>query len=272
MLMLCPCAAHSLLPEHRCTELWISHLRVYVCACVCVLCARVCADVCVLRPCLTFSSYPSFGTLSQHFPWKPHSSGHPWYLQIWSGALVLTCAHWFDPPQEFVVHTPNTLSQKYWITNGAVHAQLRQCMQCHLIPFPLSRCSLIDDAACRHAFVALLAACIAMGGGLCAAHLPLIILPYLLGWAVVFAQLICQGTNHGVHGLLVRIRCVGEVVGGGGRPLNLDERFTQSSSPVVGLMALPFCTPRATDGNAAVKERDAHHESTVKVQHSSCTS
>jgi acyl-CoA oxidase len=24
--------------------------------------------------------------------------------------------------QEFVIHTPTTLAQKYWITNGAVHA------------------------------------------------------------------------------------------------------------------------------------------------------
>jgi acyl-CoA oxidase len=46
------------------------------------------------------------------------------------------------------VHTPNALAQKYWITNGAVHAQ----------------------------------------------------------WAVVFAQLRVGAANHGIHGLLVRIR------------------------------------------------------------------
>lgn len=50
--------------------------------------------------------------------------------------------------QEFIIHTPTTLAQKYWITNSAVHAQ----------------------------------------------------------WAAVFAQLIIGGTNHGVHGFLVRIR------------------------------------------------------------------
>ncbi len=49
---------------------------------------------------------------------------------------------------EFVVHSPTVLSQKYWITNGAIHAK----------------------------------------------------------WAVVFCQLLIGGANHGVHGLLVRIR------------------------------------------------------------------
>lgn len=30
----------------------------------------------------------------------------------------------YDPAQhEFVINTPSTLAQKYWITNGAVHAQ-----------------------------------------------------------------------------------------------------------------------------------------------------
>ena len=50
--------------------------------------------------------------------------------------------------QEFVVHTPSALAQKYWITNSAVHAK----------------------------------------------------------WCVVFAQLLIEGTNHGIHGFLVRIR------------------------------------------------------------------
>jgi acyl-CoA oxidase len=27
-----------------------------------------------------------------------------------------------DKKQEFIVNSPTTLSQKYWITNGAVHA------------------------------------------------------------------------------------------------------------------------------------------------------
>ncbi|KAK8731426.1 hypothetical protein OTU49_007604 [Cherax quadricarinatus] len=49
---------------------------------------------------------------------------------------------------EFIVNTPTTLAQKYWITNGAVHAK-------HII---------------------------------------------------VFAQLIIDGVNNGIHGILVRIR------------------------------------------------------------------
>lgn len=67
----------------------------------------------------------------------------------------------YDPSsEEFVVHTPTTLAQKYWITNASVHAQ----------------------------------------------------------WAVVFAHLWVAGTNHGIHGFLVRIRgddmapCAGVVI------------------------------------------------------------
>ena len=55
----------------------------------------------------------------------------------------------YDPAtKEFVVNTPTPLAQKYWITNGAVHA--KHC--------------------------------------------------------VVFAQLIVGGSNHGIHGVVVRIR------------------------------------------------------------------
>ena len=55
----------------------------------------------------------------------------------------------YDPASdELVVHTPSTLAQKYWITNGAVHAH----------------------------------------------------------FAVVFARLLVGGEDHGVHGVLVRIR------------------------------------------------------------------
>ncbi|KAJ9533953.1 hypothetical protein QJQ45_027022 [Haematococcus lacustris] len=61
---------------------------------------------------------------------------------------MATTAHYDPQTQEFVVHTPNTLASKYWITNSAVHAH----------------------------------------------------------WCVVFAQLYTKGVNHGVHGLLVRIR------------------------------------------------------------------
>jgi acyl-CoA oxidase len=57
-----------------------------------------------------------------------------------------TTAHYDTVTQEFIIHTPTTLAQKYWITNSAVHAQ----------------------------------------------------------WSVVFAQLFINGTNHGIHGFLVR--------------------------------------------------------------------
>eukprot|EP00798_Chlamydomonas_sp_ICE-L_P003156 gene3156-13169_t len=59
-----------------------------------------------------------------------------------------TTATYDRTTEEFVVHTPTTLAQKYWITNSAVHAK----------------------------------------------------------WCVVFAQLMIGGTNHGIHGILVRIR------------------------------------------------------------------
>ena len=59
-----------------------------------------------------------------------------------------TTATYDKATQEFIVNTPTTLAQKYWITNGAVHA--KHC--------------------------------------------------------VVFAQLLVDGTNHGVHAILVPIR------------------------------------------------------------------
>ncbi|PRP86924.1 hypothetical protein PROFUN_03672 [Planoprotostelium fungivorum] len=60
-----------------------------------------------------------------------------------------TTAHYDAATQEFVVHTPTTVAQKYWITNSAVHAK----------------------------------------------------------WSIVFAQLILpNGTNEGIHAILVRIR------------------------------------------------------------------
>ena len=49
---------------------------------------------------------------------------------------------------EFIINTPTTVAQKYWITNSSVHAK----------------------------------------------------------WSAVFAQLIIDGKNHGIHGFLVRIR------------------------------------------------------------------
>ena len=59
-----------------------------------------------------------------------------------------TTATFLRDSDEFEIHTPTTLAQKYWITNSAVHAK----------------------------------------------------------FAVVFGQLLIGSTNHGVHGLLVRIR------------------------------------------------------------------
>lgn len=59
-----------------------------------------------------------------------------------------TTAIYDKSKQEFIINTPSTLAQKYWITNSAVHAR----------------------------------------------------------WCVVFAQLIIDKTNYGIHGFLVRIR------------------------------------------------------------------
>ncbi|KAJ1675669.1 hypothetical protein EV182_000819 [Spiromyces aspiralis] len=59
-----------------------------------------------------------------------------------------TTATWDQESNEFIINSPSTKSQKYWITNGAVHAK----------------------------------------------------------WAVVFAQLLINGTNEGIHAFLVRIR------------------------------------------------------------------
>ena len=33
-----------------------------------------------------------------------------------------TTSTYDEKTKEFIVHSPTTLSQKYWITNGAVHA------------------------------------------------------------------------------------------------------------------------------------------------------
>lgn len=75
-----------------------------------------------------------------------------------------TTATYDRDADELVVHTPSPLAQKYWITNGACHAQ----------------------------------------------------------WIVVFAQLIVDGKNEGIHGVLVRCR-----------EDNLDVRTTsQISKPV----------------------------------------
>ncbi|ESO87713.1 hypothetical protein LOTGIDRAFT_127454 [Lottia gigantea] len=59
-----------------------------------------------------------------------------------------TTATYDSATKEFIVNTPSTLAQKYWITNGAVHA--KHC--------------------------------------------------------IVFSQLIVDGKNHGIHGVLVQIR------------------------------------------------------------------
>lgn len=59
-----------------------------------------------------------------------------------------TTAKYDNASKEWIVNSPNILSQKYWITNGAVHA--KHC--------------------------------------------------------VVFARLIVDDTDHGIHGVLVQIR------------------------------------------------------------------
>ncbi|CAG9460846.1 unnamed protein product [Pedinophyceae sp. YPF-701] len=70
-------------------------------------------------------------------------------LGFGNNAVEMQTTATYDPStDELVVNTPTPLAQKYWITNGAVHAK----------------------------------------------------------WCVVFAQLLVGQTNHGVHGVLVRIR------------------------------------------------------------------
>ena len=59
-----------------------------------------------------------------------------------------TTATFDKDADEFIINTPTTVAQKYWITNSAVHAK----------------------------------------------------------WSAVFAQLLIDGENHGIHGFLVRIR------------------------------------------------------------------
>lgn len=59
-----------------------------------------------------------------------------------------TTATFDKDADEFIINTPTTVAQKYWITNSAVHAK----------------------------------------------------------WSAVFAQLLIDGKNHGIHGFLVRIR------------------------------------------------------------------
>lgn len=42
--------------------------------------------------------------------------------QMQQGHVFLGSPKAFALVQEFVINTPTTLAQKYWITNGAVHA------------------------------------------------------------------------------------------------------------------------------------------------------
>ena len=78
--------------------------------------------------------------------WQPCSSRA---VLTGNNAVEMETTATFDKQtDEFIVHTPSTVAQKYWITNSAVHAK----------------------------------------------------------WSAVFAQLLIDGTNHGIHGFLVRIR------------------------------------------------------------------
>ena len=71
------------------------------------------------------------------------------YLLLGNNAVEMeTTAVYDSSTKEWVINSPNILSQKYWITNGAVHA--KHC--------------------------------------------------------VVFARLIIDNTDYGIHGVLVRIR------------------------------------------------------------------
>lgn len=76
----------------------------------------------------------------------PHTAVWP---HIGNNAVEMETTATFDKEaDEFIINTPTTVAQKYWITNSAVHAK----------------------------------------------------------WSAVFAQLLIDGTNHGIHGFLVRIR------------------------------------------------------------------
>ena len=77
--------------------------------------------------------------LGSHLTW-PHAGNNAVEME--------TTATFDKQANEFIINTPTTVAQKYWITNSAVHAK----------------------------------------------------------WSAVFAQLLIDGTNHGIHGFLVRIR------------------------------------------------------------------
>jgi len=70
-------------------------------------------------------------------------------VAVGNNAVEMETTATFDKDaDEFIINTPTTVAQKYWITNSAVHAK----------------------------------------------------------WSAVFAQLLIDGKNHGIHGFLVRIR------------------------------------------------------------------
>ena len=91
-----------------------------------------------------------------------------------------TTAIYDDATKEFIVNTPHPLAQKYWITNGAIHAK-------HIGNF-LVYCYLLTS---RFSF---------------AIYLVIFLITNIFSIAVVFARLIVNGKNEGLHGVLVRIR------------------------------------------------------------------
>ena len=90
-----------------------------------------------------------------------------------------TTAIYDDATKEFIVNTPHPLAQKYWITNGAIHAK-------HIGNF-LVYCYLLTSREF-------------------AIHLVMFHITNIFSVVVVFARLIVNGKNEGLHGVLVRIR------------------------------------------------------------------
>ena len=54
-----------------------------------------------------------------------------------------TTAEYDSATKEFIVNTPTPLAQKYWITNGAVHAK-------HVVVFAQLKVSIFEEGKNKH--------------------------------------------------------------------------------------------------------------------------
>ena len=131
-----PAASHLLITAD-------SHVNLmhHVLCCAASMCRRpnVCIDVCCVIHCQLLPRLILGPTFHSRRVW----------LRAGNNAVEMETTATFDKQaDEFIINTPTTVAQKYWITNSAVHAK----------------------------------------------------------WSAVFAQLLIDGTNHGIHGFLVRIR------------------------------------------------------------------